>query len=173
MPLNRFEHVLVLSDRPKVTRDFFVKVLGLKDGYRPPFPFPGYWLYLGSTPCIHLAGKIANAGQAYYLDQKGTPKINGGTGPIDHIAFVADDLEGTKRRLKRHKLEIRERVVPEQNMVQLFVKDPNDITIELNFPASEDRRAAPAAIPVARRRAPVRRGTTAKAAPRRRAKPEK
>ena len=82
--------------------------------------------------------------------------------------FVADDLEGTKRRLKRHKLEIRERVVPEQNMVQLFVKDPNDITIELNFPASEDRRGAPAAIPVARRRAPVRRGATAKAAPRRR-----
>ena len=173
MSLNRFEHVLVLSDRPKVTRDFYVKVLGLKDGYRPPFPFPGHWLYLGSTPCIHLAGKIANAGQAYYLDQKKAPKINGGTGPIDHIAFVAHDLAGTKRKLKRHKLEIRERVVPEQNMVQLFVKDPNDITIELNFPAGEDKKTAPVVAPASRRRAPARRTTTGKTATRRRAKSAK
>ncbi|MGD9536696.1 MAG: VOC family protein [Alphaproteobacteria bacterium] len=173
MSLNRFEHVLVLSDRPKVTRDFYVKVLGLKDGYRPPFPFPGYWLYIGSTPCIHLAGKVANADQAYYLEQRGASALNGGTGPIDHIAFAADDLEGIKRRLKRHKLEIRERVVPEQNMVQLFVKDPNDITIELNFPAVEDRRAPPAGAPAARRRSPARRTAAGKTATRRRAKPAK
>ncbi|MSO69999.1 MAG: hypothetical protein EXQ98_06970 [Alphaproteobacteria bacterium] len=138
MPLNRFEHVLLLSDRPKETRDFYVKVLGLKDGYRPPFPFPGYWLYLGTTPCIHLAGKMANAGQQYYLEQRDLSNSNG-TGPIDHLAFVASDLKGTLRKLKRQKLELRERLVPEQKMVQVFFKDPNDITIELNFPMASDK----------------------------------
>jgi catechol 2,3-dioxygenase-like lactoylglutathione lyase family enzyme len=143
MSLNRFEHVLVLSDKVKATRDFYVKVLGLKEGYRPPFPFPGHWLYLGTTPCIHLAGKMANAGQRYYLEQKDHSAANGGTGAIDHIAFVANDLKGTIRKLKRHKLALRERLVPEQNMVQVFFKDPNEITIELNFPVAQ-QKAAPA-----------------------------
>ncbi len=164
MPLNRFEHVLVLSDRPKETRDFYVKVLGLKEGYRPPFPFPGYWLYLGATPCIHLAGKMANAGQQYYLEQRDLSNADGGTGPIDHIAFVAEDLKGTLRKLKRHKLALRERLVPEQKMVQVFFKDPNDITIELNFPVAA-KGTMPS--PAPRRRAVPRR--PAAPAPKRRA----
>ena len=154
MPLNRFEHVLVLSDRPKETRDFYVKVLGLKEGYRPPFPFPGYWLYLGAIPCIHLAGKMANAAQVDYLDEKRL-SANGGTGAIDHIAFMASDLNSTMRKLKRHKLELRERLLPEQNMVQVFFKDPNDITIELNFPVAVDKASIPA--PAPRRRTVPRR----------------
>ncbi len=154
MPLNRFEHVLVLSDRPKETRDFYVKVLGLKEGYRPPFPFPGYWLYLGSVACIHLAGKMANAAQVDYLDEK-RGAANGGTGAIDHIAFMASDLKSTLRKLKRHKLALRERLVPEQNMVQVFFKDPNDITIELNFPVASDKAGMPS--PAPRRRTVPRR----------------
>jgi catechol 2,3-dioxygenase-like lactoylglutathione lyase family enzyme len=167
MPISRFEHVLILSDRPEETRDFFVDVLGLKEGYRPPFPFPGYWLYLGTVPCIHLAGKMANAAQQYYLEQK-EQRADGGTGAIDHIAFVASDLKAVKRKLKRHKLDLRERMVPEQNMVQVFFKDPNDITIELNFPLAEQAGGkVPPAAP-RRRAVPLRPAATP---PRRRAKP--
>lgn len=169
MPINRLEHVLVISERPKETRDFYIKILGMKEGYRPPFPFPGHWLYLGQVPCIHLAGKMGNNSQTYYLG-KDTKKVEvmGGTGAIDHIAFVASDLDETKKRLKRNKVEMRERLVPEQNMVQVFLKDPNDITIELNFPIAEQAKAT-AAPP--RRRAVSPRPSTP--APRRRTKTAK
>ena len=175
MPINRLEHVLVISERPKETRDFYVKILGMKEGYRPPFPFPGYWLYLGNVPCIHLAGKMGNTGQTYYLgkDTK-TVEVNGGTGAIDHIAFVANDVDKTRTLLKRNKIEMRERLVPEQNMIQVFFKDPNDITIELNFPIAEQgegtgAKTSPAA--PSRRRAVSHRA--APPAPRRRAKAAK
>ena len=45
MSLKTFEHVLILADDLKKTKEFYVDLLGLKDGYRPDFPFPGHWLY--------------------------------------------------------------------------------------------------------------------------------
>ena len=33
---------------------FYDRVLGMKAGDRPPFPFPGAWIYLGDTPVLHL-----------------------------------------------------------------------------------------------------------------------
>ena len=51
MSLKTFEHVLILADDLKKTKEFYVDLLGLKDGYRPDFPFPGHWLYLS---LIHI-----------------------------------------------------------------------------------------------------------------------
>ena len=55
MPLQRLEHYLVLSDDIHRTRDFYRDVLGMVEGFRPDLDFPGFWLYLGDTPCIHVA----------------------------------------------------------------------------------------------------------------------
>ena len=55
MPLQRLEHYLVLSDDIHGTRDFYRDVLGMAEGFRPELDFPGFWLYLGDTPCIHIA----------------------------------------------------------------------------------------------------------------------
>ncbi len=55
MPLLRIEHYLVLCDDVDHTRDFYRDVLGLRDGFRPDLGFPGYWLYAGDVPCIHIA----------------------------------------------------------------------------------------------------------------------
>ena len=46
MALKTFEHVLILADDVDKTKDFYVDILGLEVGYRPDFPFKGYWLYL-------------------------------------------------------------------------------------------------------------------------------
>ena len=43
MPLKTFEHVLILANDLEKTKDFYVDLLGLTNGYRPDFPFPGYW----------------------------------------------------------------------------------------------------------------------------------
>jgi catechol 2,3-dioxygenase-like lactoylglutathione lyase family enzyme len=172
MPLAKLEHVLILSKKPEQTRDFFIDILGMQVGYRPPFPFPGYWLYLGDVPCIHLAGSMGNADQSYYLDRDDVAKA-GGTGAIDHIAFIASDLADTKERLKRHKLKSRERLVPEQGMIQLFIKDPNEITIELNFPAAAERLSSDKAarvVAAARTAAKRRAGSASATAPARRSR---
>ena len=40
-------------------RDFYVNVLGLTEGARPHFNFPGYWLYGGAEAAIlHLAATL-------------------------------------------------------------------------------------------------------------------
>ena len=35
-------------------RDFYVEVLGLEVGYRPPFGSFGYWLYAADQPVLHV-----------------------------------------------------------------------------------------------------------------------
>src|SRR5262245_55334798 len=52
MPLTKMEHYLVLTKDIDATRDFYCRVLGMSDGFRPPLGFPGYWLYLGDTAVI-------------------------------------------------------------------------------------------------------------------------
>ena len=49
------EHVLVLSDDIERTREFYCEVIGLTLGERPELAFPGYWLYAGELPCVHVA----------------------------------------------------------------------------------------------------------------------
>ena len=55
MPLTKMEHYLVLTADIEATRDFYCRALGMQVGFRPPLEFPGYWLYVGDTPCIHIA----------------------------------------------------------------------------------------------------------------------
>src|SRR4051812_22964016 len=47
------------------TRDFYERVLGLTVGPRPPFPFPGLWLYRGdhaeyANAVVHIIGMDRN-----------------------------------------------------------------------------------------------------------------
>ena len=55
MPLTRLEHYLVVTDDLEATRDLYSAALGMRVGPRPTLGFPGYWLYLGEVPCIHVA----------------------------------------------------------------------------------------------------------------------
>ena len=52
---------------------------------------------------------------------------------MDHIAFQALDLEGTRATLRAAGIEFREAVVPRDNTIQIFVHDPDGIRVELNF----------------------------------------
>ena len=134
MPLENLNHVLVLTRDLEATRDFYVGVLGLEDGYRPPFAFDGHWIYLGERAVIHVA---ENRG---YLDQRDRAQgdsANGATGSIDHIAFEATGLKDMIVRLEEHGIAAHHRKVPDLDLHQVFVHDPNGVRIELNFPAHE------------------------------------
>jgi len=124
VPLQNLNHVLVLARDLETTRAFYENVLGLAVGPRPPFKFPGYWLYLGDRAVVHLADKSSDPGTA-------------DTGPIDHIAFEATGLEDMVARLEARAIPVRHRKVPDLGLHQIFVHDPNGVKIELNYPAAE------------------------------------
>jgi catechol 2,3-dioxygenase-like lactoylglutathione lyase family enzyme len=128
---------------------FYCEALGLVVGPRPPFSFPGLWLYVGDTTAyanaaVHLIGidDEAPEGLTQYLGDRDQAPPHG-TGAVDHLAFFASDLAATLARLRARGVPCRERTVPSLGLHQVFVNDPNGVVIELNFPA--DEKAAPAA----------------------------
>ena len=120
MPVVAFQHVNTRSADVERTKEFYVR-LGLRVGDRPPFASRGYWMYLGDEPVLHLVQR--KDGEAHH----------DGSGNLDHVAFQAVDLEGTRRALTEAGLVFREAVVPRDNTVQIFVRDPDGIQVELNF----------------------------------------
>ena len=132
MPLLRMEHYLVLSDDIEKTKAFYCDALGMREGFRPQLEFPGYWLYVGDTPCIHIAEW---ASYAVWTKEVGIPVSSraASTGPVDHIAFNASGFDEMRARLKSRGIEPAENLLDEIGLKQLFFYDPNGVPIELNF----------------------------------------
>jgi catechol 2,3-dioxygenase-like lactoylglutathione lyase family enzyme len=132
MPLLRMEHYLVLSDDIEKTKEFYCDALGLREGFRPQLEFPGYWLYVGETPCIHIADWKS---YAVWTKEVGIPVSTRApsTGPLDHIAFNASGFDEMRTRLKSRGLNPAENLLDEIGLKQLFFYDPNGVPIELNF----------------------------------------
>jgi len=134
MPLTRLEHYLVLTEDLAATRDFYSQALGMRVGPRPPLEFPGYWLYLGDVPCIHIAEwetYRAHSTAAGISVSSRAP----GTGPVDHVAFNGVDVEGIKAALTAHGIEFAVNPVRGTGLTQLFLHDPNGVKVEINVRA--------------------------------------
>lgn len=132
MPVADLNHYFVRTNDLEATKDFYVNVLGFEVMPRPDFPFPGYWLGVGGKIQVHMGPHGIPNAELYYL---GTPK-NAATdqsGVIDHIAFAATEPEAFTGRLKQMGIPYRPRYLPESSLYQLFLRDPNGLTIELNF----------------------------------------
>lgn len=132
MPVERMEHYLVLSEDIDETKRFYCEVLGMRDGFRPDLGFPGYWLYVGDVPCIHIA-----EWETYkvFTERVGIPISTRSprTGALDHIAFNASGFDETVARLRRLGVEMGSNVLDEIGLRQLYIRDPNGLVIELNF----------------------------------------
>lgn len=136
-------HLAIRTLDLAATRRFYVDGLGLADGPRPAFPFPGMWLYSGDTStssnaAVHVVGidPADPEGLKTYLGDRDTSTLHG-SGAVDHIAFYATGLASTLDRLRALSIPFRERTVPGLGLHQVFLDDPNGIVVELNFPAAE------------------------------------
>ena len=140
MLINSLDHCSIRTTKLQETRQFFVDILGLEDGKRPDFPFPGAWLYTDSTAVIHLIGVDPDdpSGLQRYVGGEISSEALQGSGAFDHIAFRANDPSVLIERLKKTDYAYRERQVPNMNLFQIFVEDPNGITIELNYRGEEE-----------------------------------
>jgi catechol 2,3-dioxygenase-like lactoylglutathione lyase family enzyme len=133
MPITELNHYLLVAKNLERTRDFYQKVLGLDlASERPDFGFPGYWLKAGEHICVHLASQAPNKIRDQFL-LKRHPKGTTGSGSVDHIAFLAKDPEEVRKRIQKNKVEMHFRSFPDAQLFQIFLKDPDDVTIELNF----------------------------------------
>jgi catechol 2,3-dioxygenase-like lactoylglutathione lyase family enzyme len=130
MPLEGLNHYTIRPVDLERTKDFYADVLGLQIGYRPPLSFPGYWLYVGDNPTVHLIGPRSDDGHPQKREA-------GPTGLLDHIAFSCTGLAEMKQRLQKRGIKYEERVLPRDRQTQLFIYDPDGVAVELNYPASE------------------------------------
>jgi catechol 2,3-dioxygenase-like lactoylglutathione lyase family enzyme len=133
MPVTELNHYLLVAKNLAKTKRFYQKVLGLKlASERPDFGFPGYWLKAGNHICVHLASQAPNRIRDQFLLKKHRKGANG-SGTVDHIAFLAKKPEEVRKRIQKHKVQMHYRSFPESKLFQIFLKDPDDVTIELNF----------------------------------------
>jgi len=132
MPVTELNHYLIRCNDLERSKDFYCKVLGFEVMPRPDFPFPGYWLGINGKIQVHMAQAGVPNSQLYYL---GSPKnaATSNSGVIDHVAFLATDPDRFVKHLKGIGVAIRPRNFPESQLFQLFIRDPDGLTIELNF----------------------------------------
>lgn len=145
MTIRRLGHYSIRTADLGSSLSFYTEVLGFRQGYRPDFPFRGAWLYLAHSDAdygvVHLIEADPNsAGLSHYLGQREGEQTHG-SAAIDHIAFLANDVDGVRERLNSRGSEFRERVVPNLGLIQIFVTDPSGLTIELNFEALDEADA--------------------------------
>lgn len=132
MPLQRMEHYLVLSDDIEATRSFYCDLLGFSEGFRPAMDFPGYWLYLGEVPCIHIADWTAYTKYGQEAQMSVSPRAEG-TGPVDHIAFSGTGYDDMTAMLDARGVDYETNYVADVGLSQVFLYDPSGVKIELNF----------------------------------------
>lgn len=127
MAVQRMDHFNIITDDLPATLAFYEEHLNLKPGARPPFNFPGAWLYAdggrGKDPILHVV-----AGKERKLLVKGV---------IDHMAFYGTGLAESVAKLKAKGIDYELRRLPEYGTWQLFFHDPNNAKVEIDFDARE------------------------------------
>ena len=123
MTVTACNHFTILTDNLPATLAFYEEHLNLKAGARPPFTFPGAWLYAdggkGPDPILHVIAGI---------DKQRLVK-----GVIDHMAFSGKGLGAAVGKLKARGIAYELRKLPAYGTWQLFFFDPNDAKVEIDF----------------------------------------
>jgi catechol 2,3-dioxygenase-like lactoylglutathione lyase family enzyme len=149
MDIKRIDHYSIRTLDVEKTRRFYTDVIGFRVGPRPPFDFPGLWLFNGEPPkelkndgnygILHVIGVDPDnlQGLIDYLGEVDLEQLKGGSGSLDHIAFSATGRDAMAERCRKADTGFFERTVPALGLHQMFIKDPNGVTLEFNYPASE------------------------------------
>ena len=123
MPLTHLDHVNIRTCNLKRLTRFYEEVIGLEVGTRPPFKFPGAWLYIGEYPVVHLVEVEEPETQGFQ---------------IEHFAFRAEGLPEFIANIKSRELEHRAVTVPGVEVKQVFIRDPDGNRIEVQFAPHEN-----------------------------------
>ena len=120
MTIETIHHVNIRAPAGYVAklRDFYCEIVGLREGWRPPFESRGHWLYAGPHPLVHL------------VEDRDEKALASGGG-VDHVAFRCPDLAPMIERLRNRGIEYQLSRVPSLGDEQLLFRDPLGIGVEL------------------------------------------
>jgi catechol-2,3-dioxygenase len=106
----------------KRLRDFYCHTIGLIEGERPAVPIPGYWLYAGNHPVLHLQ-------QSDEARHAANPPI----GSFDHIAFRCEGFEAMRDHLNSKQIAYHVNDFPAFKVLQIVLRDSAGNGVELNY----------------------------------------
>ena len=119
----QFDHLNLQAADSQPLQQLFASVMGLRSGYRPPFRFAGDWLYQEEQAWLHLVRPAPQEGDAVCLG---------------HIAFRTDEPAAELlARVRIAGLDHEVAIVPEDNTVQIFVRLPGGLVVELDARSGE------------------------------------
>ncbi|MET0209706.1 MAG: VOC family protein [Burkholderiaceae bacterium] len=128
MPTRGLAHYNLRARRDvmETLREFYVEVVGLRVGPRPPFGSFGYWLYAGETDVLHLSEQ-----------RDDEPRRAGSDLTFDHMAFACTGWPTYEARLEARGIDYVLSSVPLTERRQAFFRDPAGNGIELIFPIDD------------------------------------
>ncbi len=127
MQVNGLNHINIVAADLARTVEFYESLLGMRAQPLPMAPagFDGRWIFDNQgQPIIHV--------QAFNAERHGVAR-SGPTGSIDHVSLTCVGFADTKQRCEE--LGISYRVNDRQfgDLRQVFVTDPDNVSLELNF----------------------------------------
>ena len=127
MTVKNLDHFNIRASEPLLEelREFYCDLIGLSEGFRPPFEEPGYWLYAGELAILHLS--VAGADESLPSHVEST---------LNHVALECSDKSVFEKRLDENAIPYENASVPGTTVEQIFVKDPAGNGIELSFAGS-------------------------------------
>ncbi len=126
MQINRLDHANVVTNQLDVMVDWYTDILGLRNGDRPPFPFPGAWMYAGEHAVVHLVGNDEPPKVGSEVELK-----------LEHFALSASGRAVFQARLEEagERYELLE--LPTVNIIQYNIWDPDGNHIHIDFSLDE------------------------------------
>ena len=105
-----------------ILKKFYMDIVGLSLGERPPFKSKGFWLNAEGKDVLHLSSTKNNEKKEHHVNST-----------FDHLAFSASNIKHYETILNENNISFTFREVPEIGTKQLFFKDPVGNGIELIF----------------------------------------
>ncbi|XWN31283.1 MAG: VOC family protein [Devosia sp.] len=122
--LTALDHVNLHTDDPESLAQWYERILGLKRGPRPNFPFPGVWLYIGESAVVHLVKVEQSPGRTQ--------------GSLEHFAFRAKGMAEFEALLEAEGIACEKVEVPDVDIIQFNVRDPLGTHIHVDFRPSQE-----------------------------------
>ncbi len=132
MLIKGLNHVNIVTTDLDKTAAFYETVLGLRAAPIPAqgMTFAGLWIYdADDNAVIHI--------QAFDPERHAAAAQGQSTGPLDHVALNCCGFQDMVSHCKALGIEMQVNDRKYGDLRQIFLRDPNNVRIELTFPDHE------------------------------------
>jgi catechol 2,3-dioxygenase-like lactoylglutathione lyase family enzyme len=124
MEIQALDHVNIQTTEITEMEEWYIDILGLEKGYRPPFQENGSWLYGAGHAMLHLVeAQIAP-------ERSDRPEL-------EHFAMRATGLKSLLDKLAARKIPYYPVRVPDVRILQINFRDPEGNHLHIDFSPEE------------------------------------